>query len=194
MLELPSSNSGDIQTRSSNRFFQSDFVKIATGLILFVTLLLLYTLELYHFDKILESSSLLMRSALIGAIFGAILAWWISRGYFELIHKFQTFVFCIILSAMLFPLFGSLSNRLLASQPETKMYEFVKEDAYGTSRFGNIAGQKPQVDGTYVFFIKDHQHVRIQSQELRFYDKEKGDKIPLKLSKGFWGYDIIGFE
>jgi len=107
-------------------------------------------------------------------------------------ERIQVYTFCIVLSTVFMPLLGSLSNRLLSPySPESRTFEFVKEEAYFADRFGMIKGELPQPSGYYLFFYRDGHLERLSTKEPLGEGLEKGDTLSLTIKKGLWGFEWV---
>ncbi len=176
---------------SISKLMKSDVFKIITGVFLVFLFIVLYAIEFSFISRTFEVSGLIGRSVVVGILMGCGLGYFVTRYADELLEKVQYFIMVLVLSILITPLFGAMSNRLLAGKPETKNFEFIQEEPYGASRFGIIEGQEPTVDGYFIFFVKDGQFERIKSPVPKFPNKEKGDQIQLAIRNGLWGYEFV---
>lgn len=186
MSGIPSPFGGQNRIKLSFREYKNAF------LILFLMLFLifLYVIEFPYFSNTFQIESLIVRSLLFFLPIGIGLGYLFSKKAKDATDKLQVYVFFIIFSLILAPLFGSLSNRLFSfSDPKKMEFELEQQSTYMASRFGKLEDQEN--DGYYIMFYKDQKLERIKTKNLIFLEAEKGDRISIPIKKGFWGYEYF---
>ncbi|MEM6963762.1 MAG: hypothetical protein AAF573_03285 [Bacteroidota bacterium] len=153
--------------------------------------IVLYVIEFRHFSNTFGVKSLILWALLLGAIIGIGLGYYFSKEISDSLERLKIYIFCTVLTTLLMPLLGGLSNRYFSlEKPKTINVELFDQKVFGQSRFGNVEGQI-QKDGYYLFIVKDQKIERLKTKDLVFLDAQKGDTIAIQVKKGFWGYDIF---
>ncbi len=161
------------------------------GVIIVFGTIVLYAFEIKYFHNTFEVSGLVYKALGLGFLVGATVSYFFSKRYNDLLDKFKTYVFFIMVIMLVFPLLASLSNRLLSfSQKEIVKVELLDQRVFSQSRFGMIKGQVSK-DGYYIFIQKENKIKRLKMKNLFFPTAKKGDLIPLTFKKGFWGYEYF---
>lgn len=169
---------------------RKDFRKIIIGILAFILGIILYTLEIRHFNNTFEVKNLLIFGAILGLLVGLFLGYKMSHFGKESIEVFQIYFIITILSIIFMPLLVSLSNRWLSFHSTTiEKVEFVESNAYFASRFGN-AGE-PEIDGYHTFFIRKGKLERIDSKKAIFPNAKKREMVDLPVKKGLWGFTEV---
>ena len=185
MSEIPTPFTGGNRMKLSRQEYRNGIL----GVILFLLVVFSYAFEFKHFSNTFGVEKLVVRALAIGALAGAMMAFFYSKRYFDPLDKFKTYVFFIIIFLMIAPLLASLSNRYLSfSEIKNEEVIFEKQEAYIKSRFGKV---KSKTDGVHLFFIKDQKFERVKTKQLQFPEAEKGDRISINIKKGFWGYEYF---
>ena len=167
----------------------TQYVQGILGTLFVLGCIVLYGFEFKHFSNTFGVKKLVLWSLAIGAIAGGILAYFVTKSYDDLLEKFQVYVFFVILTALLSPLVGSLSNRWLSFAEKEKIeVELVSQSTYTKSRFGNVKTKK---DGYFIFFVKGNKIERVKTKELFFPNVQAGDAISIFTRKGFWGFEYF---
>lgn len=151
----------------------------------------LYAFEVKYFSNTFEVESLVWRSLLVGVLVGIAAGYFFSKRFNDGLEKLKLYIFFVVISLLLFPLLGSLSNRLLSFSPKQKIeVELQSQEAYLQSRFGRVK-MKNKKDGIFLFFVKDQNIKRVKTKEILFPDSQKGDRVYIVTKKGFWGYEYF---
>ena len=177
------------QNREKLKTSEYLFGFLGAGIIFLVAFL--YAFEVKHFSNTFEIKSLITRSLIVGLLVGIIAGYFFSKQFNDGLEKLKSYFFFIVISLLLFPLLGSLSNRILSFSSKQKTeVEFQSQAGYIQSRFGNINTKKDQ-DGIFLFFVKDQKIVRVKTKKFLFPDSKKGDRVHIVTKKGFWGYEYF---
>ncbi len=169
-----------------------DILKILSVLVTFFAIVMLYVLEMDYFSNTINSNSLTIRSLLIAALFGGGVGWYFSTFTEVLLEQFQLILSIAVFFAMLGPLAGSLSNRLLAGEDVVeKRCRVIEYKPFSTSIMGIPKNYEFRKEGFALV-------VRLRGIRERFVYRynawpgiEGGDLIGLPFKQGFWGYDVL---
>ena len=168
------------------------YIKAILGALLLFFVITLYALEFSHFSQTFNIKSLIFTALAIGFLIGCVLANTYRKKMVEQVDKMAVIFGSIILSMLIMPLVMSLSNRLLSfNKAVDKKYEFIKEEAFGSSRFGMVEGMNEDVDGYHIFFVRDGIYERIKSDKPLFDDVKKGTSINLPVKRGLFGWEFV---
>jgi hypothetical protein len=170
---------------------KSEYALGIFGTFVIFMVVFLYTFEVKYFSNTFEIKSLISRSLMVGLLVGISVGFYFSKRFNDGLEKLKMFVFFIVISLLLFPLLGSLSNRLLSFSPKQKIeVELQSQEAYLQSRFGRIK-TKNKKDGVFLFFVKNQKIERVKTKEILFPDSQKGDRVYIVTKKGFWEYEYF---
>ncbi len=151
----------------------------------------LYAFEVKYFSNTFEVKGIIWRSLILGVLVGIVAGYFFSKPFKDGLEKLKLYIFFIVISLLLFPLLGSLSNRLLSFSPKQKTeVELQSQEAYLQSRFGRVKTENKK-DGIFLFFVKDQKIQRVKTKEVLFPDSKKGDRVSIVTKKGFWGYEYF---
>jgi hypothetical protein len=160
--------------------------------ILFLVLIVLYALEFSHFQNAFSIGPMLLVGACAGVVVGAYIAWRLGGTGENATERVQLFVFFIFLGGLFFPLFTSLSNRLLAfGDAEEKAFVFFQEEPFVSSRLGFMEGEEVKPEGYYLYIFYRDELKRIKSPYPLAKGLERGDSIRLAVKSGLWGVDWV---
>lgn len=170
---------------------RSEYALGILGTLAIFIVVFLYAFEVKYFSNTFEIKSLISKSLMVGLFAGISAGFYFSKRYNDGLEKLKMFVFFIVISLLLFPLLGSLSNRLLSFSPKQKIeVELQSQEAYLQSRFGRVKTKKKR-DGIFLFFVKDQKIERVKTKEILFPESTKGDRVYIVTRKGFWGYEYF---
>jgi hypothetical protein len=168
------------------------FSKALLILLAFLGVMFLYVLEFRYLGSTLGADKLVVGSMLAGAVLGAAAAFFFRSRVWSPLERFQLFTGLIILSAVIAPLPGSLTNRLLSwHAPRHETVEFIELSARYVSRFGLEEGDRPEPNQYFLFFNLDGDQYRVPVEESQYSGYSRGDSLQLLLKKGLWGFDIV---
>ena len=171
-------------------WLKSDYAKIAGGIFLFISTIILYSLEFTYFNNMFEVRPLLITALMLGIFIGTLLGDRFKKFAKSPLETFQIYTVLMMLSLLMMPLLISLTNRLFSfSSPRMEKVEFVKSEIFMESRFGKLPNQKP--DGYFSFFIYNGAVHRIKTKINPFSDVEEGDIISIPICKGIWQYEWV---
>ena len=127
-------------------------------------------------------------------LFGLCNVFFVARVYMKslsLFEKFMLIVGLLVVNAIMMPLVGSLSNRLLSSnKTESKTFELVSFKAKSEQPFGLIDSTMIQTDGfRAIIKVESEEESLYLSPDLKF-DHDK-NSITIPIRKGFWGYRYV---
>jgi len=155
-------------------------------------LIVLYAMEFSHFSRMLHPGRLVLGSVVFAVALGAFLGYRFRHRADDLTERIQIYVFFILLSIFFIPLFGSLSNRLLAYRPvNVEEAELFRSEAYISRTFGLLEGESIEPTGHNVYFIFENELYKVNVEDLWFEKAKEGDTIPLPLRRGFWGIRYV---
>jgi len=168
---------------------KNEYIAGIAGVIFFLTTIFLYAFEFKHFSNTFDIKKLIVNALLLGAGMGILVAYFFTKNYTDSLEKFKMYVAFVFFGMLMLPLLASLSNRLLgASEPVEEQVVFEKQDAFSQSRFGNVNGDS---DGYFLFLEKDNQIIRLKTKKILDPMPKQGDRILIKMKKGFWGCDYF---
>ncbi|MFK7774702.1 MAG: hypothetical protein AB8F94_21365 [Saprospiraceae bacterium] len=151
----------------------------------------LYAFEVKYFSNTFEGKSLILRSLIVGTLVGIAAGYFFSKQFHDSLEKLKLYIFFIVIALLVFPLLGSLSNRLLSFSSKQKTeVELQSQEAYLQSRFGRVK-TKNKKDGIFLFFVKDQKIHRVKTKEILFPGSKKGDRVYIVTKKGLWGYEYF---
>jgi len=168
---------------------KNNIQKIVAGAVGFFIIIFLYAKEFSWYANTFDRNKMLLIGVFLGLIAGAAIGHQFQKENQEIIEKFQIYLGCMIMGAMLMPLLFSLTNRVLsfrAAQEES--VEFIKNEAFNESRFGKIPQENP--DGYYTFVVRKGEIIRLTTKAPIYEKANKGDKVLLPVKKGIWGFEI----
>lgn len=170
---------------------RSEYIVGILGALSIFLVAFLYAFEVKHISNTFEVESLVWRSLIVGGLVGIVAGYFFSKQFNDGLEKLKLYVFFVVISLLLFPLLGSLSNRLLSFSPKQKIeVELQSQEAYLQSRFGRVKTKKKK-DGVFLFFVKDQKFQRVKTKEVLFPESEKGDRVYIVTKNGFWGYEYF---
>lgn len=163
----------------------------SVGIFLLLSVIL-YVFEFRQFEQLLNTRLFLIITASIGALIGIGLSWKFQSNGSDLTDKVQIYVFFILICAIFTPLWASITNRVLAFGAERiEKVEFWEQNAYYSSRGGLIKGEKLKPTGYYTFLLRDSELIRLETKNLIYLGKQRGDSVDLTIKKGFLGMPYI---
>jgi len=157
-------------------------------------MLVIIAFEIKHFNNTFNVQSLVIASLVFAIIGGVILSYILTKDQpeMELLTKLQIWVAVIVLSMVVMPPMANLTNRLLTFRSIQEVpVEYIKSDAFFSSRFGQLQGEQMDVSGYHIFIIKDGNLKRIKTKTDPYEGVENGTQILLPVRKGFFGYDYV---
>ncbi|MFN7119590.1 MAG: hypothetical protein ACK4TA_22530 [Saprospiraceae bacterium] len=164
-------------------------VLVALG---FLALPILYSVEIQYFNRTLHAGKLTLIAAIIGAIIGIGLGYWLQKQATDVVGSMRIYALCTIGCTLAMPLLVSLSNRLLHFHPVQNVpVEFVESSPRYSSRFGAASSEAVQPDNYITFFYKEQELLNIHTREALFPAAERGDTVTLPIQKGLWGFEIV---
>lgn len=170
---------------------RSEYILGIAGALSIFLVAFLYAFEVKYFSNTFEVEDLVWRSLLVGLLVGITAGYFFSKKFNDGLEKLKLYIFFIVISLLLFPLLGSLSNRLLSFSPKQKIeVELQSQEAYLQNRFGRVK-TKNKKDGIFLFFVKDQKIQRVKTKETLFPDSKKGDRVYIVTKKGLWGYEYF---
>lgn len=170
---------------------KSEYALGILGTLVIFLVAFLYAFEVKYFSNTFEIKSLIIRSLIVGLLVGVSAGFYFSKRFNDGLEKLKIFIFFIVISLLLSPLLGSLSNRILSFSPKQKIeVELQSQEAYLQSRFGRVK-TKNKKDGIFLFFVKDQNIERVKTKEILFPNAKKGDRVNIVIKKGFWGYEYF---
>ncbi|MFK8005054.1 MAG: ABC-2 transporter permease [Saprospiraceae bacterium] len=170
---------------------KSEYTLGILGALAVLLVAFLYAFEVKYFSNTFEVEGLVWRSLFVGVLVGITAGYFFSKQFNDGLEKLKLYVFFIVISLLLFPLLGSLSNRVLSFSPKQKIeVELQSQEAYLQSRFGRVKTKKKK-DGIFLFFVKDQKIQRVKTKETLFPNSKKGDRVYIVTKKGFWGYEYF---
>jgi len=166
---------------------RSDYFKAFIGALGLFLVIILYAIEIRHFDNTLNVQTMVGLSLMLGAVVGLSLGFYLKSYAEESLEIFQIFAVITLLSIVVMPLLVSLTNRLLSfSDVEYLNAEFVDTNAFVSSRFGQLPDQ--EVDGYHTFMIIQNQLERMTTEEHPFPEAKEGTLVKVPAKKGLWGF------
>lgn len=160
--------------------------------VLFFLFIFIYVKEFDHFNLTIKAKNLVIPALVIGGVLGLALGWYLQRGQEDSVVRLQIVMACLFGLIIVAPLFASLSNRLISwKKVRYEEVEFVKEQAFYSSRFGAIKGDSQMPTGYHLFFYYHDRLIRISLKKSLFETNEEGDRILIPVKKGLWGTDFI---
>jgi uncharacterized membrane protein YjfL (UPF0719 family) len=168
------------------------FWKAALVTVLFFLFIFSYVREFDHFNLTIKARSLVIPALIIGGTLGLGLGLYLQRRYQDAVVRLQIVMACMFGLLIVSPLFASLSNRLLSwKKVKYEEVEFVREQAYYSSRFGAIRGESQMPTGYYLFFYYEGRLIRLSLDNSFFKTTEEGEQILIPVKRGLWGIDFI---
>lgn len=175
-----------------NIFRDPVFWKAILVTVLFFLFIYCYVREFDHFNLTIKASKLVIPALISGGVLGVGLGLYLQRQYQDTIVRLQIVMACMFGLLVISPLLASLSNRLLTwKEVSYEEVEFVREQAYFSSRFGAIRGESQMPTGYYLFFYYDGRLIRLSLEDSFFETTEEGDLILIPVKRGLWGVDFI---
>jgi hypothetical protein len=164
---------------------------IAVGLSFF-GFIILYVFEFQHFHNMFQVRSLLLTSAIVGLLVGVGISWYLTQGVKDAYDRMRISVGTTLLTIVFMPLLLSWINRLLVFRaPSEEKVEFLRQEGFSASRFGNYQGKNPQADGVYTFVIREGELKRLKSKDPIFPFALEGDEVTIKVLKGALGWEVV---
>jgi hypothetical protein len=162
------------------------------GLVLLLALILGMALEFKHLNRVLQMSTLLRNSAIVGFLAGLLAGALLSRKVPAQEDRPPAFFGILFLFILIGSYFGSLSNRLLAdTNIQLVSVELQSESPYQQARFGLFKSQRNTPDGYRSFFFLDGQLYKIQAKKSLFKGIQAGQMSAIPIQHGFWGFRFV---
>ena len=169
-----------------------DHLKAAVAAFCLFGSIVLYVFEFPHYHNMFGIKSFLITAALVGLIIGLAVSNRLSRGVKDDYDRMRIHVGITILMIVLMPLFMSWLNRFLVFRgPQQEQVEFVQQDGYNASRFGDYVGKNTEADGVYTYIIRKGELKRLKSKGPIFPTAQKGDKVLINVLKGALGWEVV---
>ncbi len=168
---------------------RNNIKKVAAGAVGFFTFILLYVHEFSWYANTFDRNKLIITGVIIGLAVGLAIGYKLKDKSREIIGKFQICLGMMMVGAIVTPLVFGMSNRLLSfGGIEEESVEFVKNEGFKESRFGQIPQEN--LDGYYTFVVRNGEVLRLTTR-IPIYEKaQKGEKVILPVKKGLWGFEI----
>lgn len=158
---------------------------------LIMAVLTLYVLEFDHLNRTLDAGRLARRTAWIGAALGTAAGLLLARRAKSSEDRLPFFFGAFLACALLAPLAGSFSNRLMADpQAQEVLVVFHLEEVFYAGVYGFLIGSKP-APRYRSFFYWGKRMYKVQTRRPMFQGRYRGDEVNLPLQKGFWGFYFI---
>lgn len=161
-----------------------------------VCLLWLYVREFPVYDNTIGVAQLVLTSMAIIILFSMILLIFMRKRIVLMEDKWPLVFAALIFPALFAPLFGSLINRLGASEPAERSFIFQKEEPYKMSRFGFLAMlQKESPTGYHLFVSEGDKKFRFRYQKQAYFPLTKpGEVVLLPVKTGLLGFPIVDLK
>ncbi len=164
------------------------YVFFVIGVILFISLVVLYVLEYPFLSNTLELRELVKTSVSVcsGVIVVLLMIGYATR----ILHpKFiSTHLLVSIFFMAISPYFASISNRMLSQKkPYAESYEFKEQKAYKELYFG----EKVHLNTHWIVLYKDKRAFKFRTNKALPKNPNFGSKVRLIMYRGFWGFDYF---
>ena len=172
---------------------RADQIKVVIGISSFFTLIFLYVVEFDYLVNTIHVTKLVFNSFLLGCIAAAFIVWSFAKGM-KLFEVFMLSVGLIVLSAIVMPLFGSLTNRMLGDRDAIKKtYPLLKIEARSEQPFGILDSTSIQMDGHQIVIqLPDGEESLYLKNHVSF--EASDDSIILSVKRGFWGFTYVDLK
>ncbi|MEO1516993.1 MAG: hypothetical protein AAFV95_18360 [Bacteroidota bacterium] len=186
MIPLPYGGSNRYQVAWKDKL-------IAIGIVAAILLLIvLFVLEIPHFNRTLQLWPLLLIALALGITVGSIIGWRQRARVKELHEKLAVFLMVVVPFALFAPTLLHLSNRLLPRGEVTQMeVEFLSAEGRVSERFGIQKDQDVSVSQYIIYYLHNQEVNKFHSQRHPFPQAKQGDKVLLPIQTGLWGFDFI---
>ncbi len=158
---------------------------------LIIALLVLYVLEFDHLNRTLDAGWLVRWSVGAGGVLGAVAGILLAKRAKSTEDRLPFFFGAFLACALLAPLAGSLSNRLMANpKVQQASVEFHLEEVFYAGVYGFLLGSKPEPRYRSFFYWGERMY-KVQTRRPMFSGRYRGEQVNLSLHKGLWGFYFI---
>ena len=169
-------------------------LKYSLPALIFLGLMIAAVFEFKWFQNTLEAKKMAGIFALIGAVLGGAWGHYFAKSTKDSTDKLRLYCLFIILSVLLMPVFGSITNRLLSFNDfKNEQVEFYEQRGF-IAGMGVIKGQSLNADGYFTFVVIDGELQRFKSEKILYPKAKKGDRVDLKMKKGLYGFWVVDME
>jgi hypothetical protein len=170
-------------------------LKSIIGVLLFFGVIYGYSQETLYFSNTFAMRTLFFRGLVFGAFVGLGVFFYYRKNADDALERFQLAAAFTFLGMLVFPFLTIWSNHFFAKEtPLSTRVIFQREEPIRTGRFGISKGKLPEVDGFYMYFLKDGDIDRVRSKQQLFRGVELGTEVELPIKQGFWGFDFVKTE
>lgn len=169
-------------------------LKYSIPALILIGLIVMAVFEFKWFQNTLEAKKMAGIFAIIGALIGGAWGHHFAKTTNDSADKLRFYCLFIIPAALLIPVFGSMTNRLLSfNKFEDRKVEFYEQRGF-IAGMGVIKGQSLKADGYFTFVIIDGELQRFKSKKILYPKAKKGDMVDLKMKKGIYGFWVVKVE
>ena len=161
------------------------------GVLVFFSLIWLYTREFPVFSNTIGFRWLLTGSLVLGALAGGVLLYVLRQRLTPWDNHLPELFIILFFSILVMPLLGSLLNRAGGTR-SFEPFEFESEMPYIASNYGLLKGEKIRPSG-YALRVKENGRIyRFQYKSQAYYPLTKpGEKVLLPVRKGLLGFRVV---
>lgn len=168
----------------------------AIFVLVFLVLMGLYVREFPVFDNTIGVRTLVFGSLAVGLVLSIVLFILLKKRLSPLENHLPETVSIFVICLVFAPLFGSLFNRLGASEKAERSFFFEKETAFRISRFGCLAGLQNESPAGWHLFVNDgRKRFRFRYQKQPYFPITKpGELVLLPVKTGLFGFPIVDLK
>ena len=161
-----------------------------------ILLFWLYVREFHVFDNTIGIKQLALSSIAVALVGSAVFLFFWRKKIAVLEDKLPIIFAALIFPALFAPLFGSLINRLGASEPSERSFIFQKETPFRMSRFGFLAMLQQESPSGYHLFVEENgKNYRFTYQKQAYFPLTKpGEIVLLPVETGLLGFPIVSLK
>ncbi|MCB0707245.1 MAG: hypothetical protein KDC34_18135 [Saprospiraceae bacterium] len=150
--------------------------------------------EITTWQNLLGLGNFPLWACLAGGITGLFVANRVAGTFDDSIDRIRVLAFSFFGGLILFLALSSFMNRVFAGPSKSVPVAFVKQEAFGASRFG-LLQDSIKADGYYLYFQRPNKPLeRIRLRYPYPTPPQEGDQITLPIRKGLFGIEIVDLE
>ncbi len=171
-------------------------LSLSCAVLFLIALLGLYVREFPVFDNIIGVARLVFTAMAI-TVGCALFLLFLNRKRIAAMEDKLPLIFAVVIFPAIFaPLFGSLANRLGASEADERSFIFQKEEQFRMSRFGFLKSLQKEPPTGYHLFVRDgEKKYRFRYKKQAYFPLTKpGEVVLLPVKTGLFGFPIVDLK
>lgn len=151
-----------------------------------------YLTEFEYIDSTLGLAGLVLKSIAIAVVAGFITAYFTIKSPPNSIERTRNFLFVILAFLLVIPLIAIKSNRWFAEKSNhIEEFTFVSQKPVLSKPFGQLKFETLEPSFYLVALEQNSQNIQLKTDQKWISDAQKGSKVYLPVSTGFWRLKIV---